>query len=56
MVARMRETWKDIRDRLPFEAMRSTIEDQYERVPLFNSTSSLTAVLDVRQEKHEEVS
>jgi len=45
MVERMRETWKDVRDGLPLAGMRAAIEQQFERVPLFNPGATVTAKL-----------
>jgi serine/threonine-protein kinase HipA len=39
MVERMRDTWNDVRDRLPLDGMRTAIEQQFERVPLFNPSA-----------------
>jgi serine/threonine-protein kinase HipA len=36
MVERMRDAWSDVRDELPLAGMRVAIEQQFERVPLFN--------------------
>ena len=56
MIARVRAVWKNTRDRLPFEAMRDTIEDQLERVPLFNPATTPIPVPDVPPRKRTEIS
>jgi len=53
MVERMRETWKDVRDGLPLAGMRAAIEQQFERVPLFNPGATVTATSPVDEPQTE---
>lgn len=56
MVARMREAWRDVRDELPLEAMRETIEQQFRTVPLFNNGTAALSLGPARDVPHREVS
>jgi len=55
MVERMREAWSDVRDELPLAGMRAAIEQQFERVPLFNP-GALVPVESPSDEPETEVS
>jgi serine/threonine-protein kinase HipA len=56
MVARMRSTWKEVRDGLPFEGVRTTIEEQFERVPLFNPRNVSAPISEIPEEQYQEIS
>ncbi len=55
MVGRMHAVWPDVRGTLPFQALRETIEAQFETVPLFKPSAPAAAIDALFPEPHEEI-
>jgi hypothetical protein len=56
MVDRMQANWRDAREQLPFDDLRLTIDDQFQKTPLFNPERSSISVPEISEEDREEIS
>ena len=55
MVNRMREAWPGVKDSVPFPEMAASIDEQFQRVPLFNPNTSIVPSAALPDEPHEEI-
>jgi serine/threonine-protein kinase HipA len=55
MVGRMRQVWPTIRGDMPFPALTTTIDEQFNKVPLFNPKASSVVATEVAEEPPQEI-